>query len=122
MIHVVLPPAMVFSGLAVIGVVMGLILLVRGFIGYRAAGRITGTSVSRISSLAVGEVLVSGTAEAIELTLISPLQSAPCLYYRARITESRDGDGYEVFREERAVGFRIRDGSGAVRVFPGGAR
>ena len=41
-------------------------------------------STSRISSIAVGEVLVSGTAEPIELTLVSPLQSAPCLYYRSR--------------------------------------
>src|SRR6476661_10820252 len=104
MIHVVLPPAMVFSGFAGIGVVIGLILLVRGFIGHRSAGRITGTSVSRITSLAVGEVLVSGTAEAIELTLISPLQSAPCLYYRSRVTKTGDDSSDEVFREERAVG------------------
>src|SRR5439155_26593394 len=79
--------------LAAAGVFTGLFLLVRGFIGYRAAGRITGTSVSRIASLAVGEVLVSGIAEAVELTLISPLQSVPCLYYRSRITEASDGDG-----------------------------
>jgi hypothetical protein len=72
--------------------------------------------------MAVGEVLVSGTAEPIELTLISPLQSVPCVYYRATITEASDGDGRDVFREERAVGFRIRDASGAVRIFPSGAR
>jgi hypothetical protein len=122
MIHVALPPAMALGGFAGAGVVIGLILLVRGFIGYRAAGRITGTSVSRIASLAVGEVLVSGVAEPIELTLISPLQSVPCVYYRARITEASDGDGRDLFREERAVGFRVRDAGGAVRVFPSGAR
>jgi hypothetical protein len=122
MIHVALPPAMVVSGFAGLGVVIGLILLVRGFIGYRSAGRITGTSVSRITSLAVGEVLVSGVAEPIELTLVSPLQSVPCVYYRARITEASDGDGRDLFREERAVGFRVRDAGGAVRVYPSGAR
>jgi len=121
-IHVALPPAMVFAGIAGVGIVAGLALLVRGFVGYRSAGRITGTSVSRIASLAVGEVLVSGVAEPIELTLVSPLQSVPCVYYRSRITESSDGDGRDLFREERAVGFRVRDASGAVRVFPGGAR
>jgi hypothetical protein len=121
-IHVALPPAMVFAGFAGVGVIAGLLLLVRGFIGYRSAGRITGTSVSRIASLAVGEVLVSGVAEAVELTLISPLQSVPCIYYRSRITESSDGDGRDQFREERAVGFRVRDGGGTVRVFPSGAR
>jgi hypothetical protein len=117
-----MPPGMVFGALAAAGVVLGLVVLVRGFGGYRAAGRISGTSVSRIASMAVGEVLVSGTAEPIELTLVSPLQSAPCIFYRSRITESGDGDGREVFREERAVGFRVRDASGAVRVFPSGAR
>ncbi|HXU86394.1 MAG TPA: hypothetical protein VN773_11370 [Verrucomicrobiae bacterium] len=117
-----LPPVTVYAGLAGIGIVAGLVLLVRGFLGYRAAGRISGTSVSRIASLAVGEVLVSGTAEPIELTLISPLQSVPCVFYRSRITESSDGDGRDLFREERAVGFRVRDAGGAVRVFPSGAR
>jgi hypothetical protein len=121
-IHVALPPGPALAAFAAAGVVVGLVLLVRGFGGYRAAGRITDTSVSRIASLAVGEVLVSGTAEAIELTLISPLQSVPCLYYRARISEPGDGEGRVAFREERAVGFRVRDASGAVRVFPGGAR
>ena len=122
MIHIPLPPDVTFAVFAAVGIGAGLVLLVRGFLGYRAAGRISGTSVSRIASLAVGEVLVSGTAEAIELTLISPLQSAPCLYYRSRITESNNDESRDVFKEDRAVGFRVRDTSGAVRVFPGGAR
>ena len=122
MIHGTLPPAMVFAGFAGVGILVGLVLLARGFLGYRAAGRISGTSVSRIASLAVGEVLVSGAAEPIELTLISPLQSAPCVYYRSRITEKNDDNSRDVFKEDRAVGFRVRDASGAVRVFPNGAR
>lgn len=104
------------------GVVVGLAMLVRGLRGFRMAGLIGGTSTSRISALAVGEVLVSGAAEAVELTLVSPLQSAPCLYYRARVRESGEGDRRDLFTEERAVGFRVRDSSGAVRVFPRGAR
>jgi len=95
---------MTLSVLAAAGIVVGLILLVRGFGGYRAARQISGTSTSRISALAVGEVLVSGTAEPLELTLVSPLQSAPCLYYRARVRESNDGDGRDAFAEERAAG------------------
>jgi hypothetical protein len=117
-----LPSSVALTAFAVAGIVLGLALLVRGFGAYRAAGRISGTSVSRISSMAVGEVLVSGVAEPIELTLISPLQSVPCVYYRSQITEASDADGRDVFREERAVGFRVRDASGAVRVFPSGAR
>ncbi len=102
------------------GIVGGLILLGRGLADYRAGGRIRGISTSRIASIAVGEVLVSGTAEPIELTLVSPLQSAPCLFYRARVTDS-SSEGGDVFHEERAVGFRISDGTGSVRVFPGRA-
>lgn len=105
----------------VAGIVGGLVLLARGFAGYAAAGRIGGTSASRISSIAVGEVLVTGTAEPIELTLVSPLQSALCVYYRSRVGGSARSDG-DTFREERAVGFRVRDATGAVRVFPGNAR
>jgi hypothetical protein len=107
---------------ALVGIVAGLVLLARGFGGYRAAGRISGTSPSRISGLAVGEVLVAGTVEPMELTLISPLQSAACVYYRSKVIASNDGEGRDQFREERAVGFGLRDASGLVRVFPNGAR
>jgi hypothetical protein len=117
-----LPTATTFAVLAAAGIVAGLLLLVRGLDGYRTARRIGGISTSRISALALGEVLVYGVAEAVELTLVSPLQSAPCLYYRARVRESGDGDGRDLFAEERAVGFRVRDSSGTVRVFPRGAR
>jgi hypothetical protein len=104
------------------GVIGGLVLLARGFGAYREAARITDTSRSRISSIAVGEVLVSGVVEAAELTLVSPLQSATCVFYRARIDEKDDDDATAAFREEAAVGFRIRDESGDLRVFPRGAR
>ena len=49
--------------LAGAGVVGGLGMLVRGFGGYRRASEITDTAPSRISSIAVGEVLVSGVVE-----------------------------------------------------------
>jgi hypothetical protein len=109
-------------GAAGIGVVAGLVLLVRGFGAYRAAATITDTSPSRIASIAVGEVLVSGVVEPAELMLVSPLQSAPCVYYRSRISETSGDDSSEVFRDEAAVGFRLRDDSGDLRVFPRGAR
>jgi hypothetical protein len=70
----------------------------------------------------VGEILVSGVVEQAELTLVSPLQSTPCVFYRARIDESGDDDASTAFREEAAVGFRVRDNSGELRVFPRAAR
>jgi hypothetical protein len=112
--------------LAAVGIAGGLWLLARGMAGYRHATRIGDTATSRIASLAAGEVQVSGTIEPAELTLISPLQSTPCVYYRSTIDEpgdivelsSREAD----FHEERAVGFRVRDATGDIRVFPRGAR
>jgi hypothetical protein len=104
--------------LAVAAIVGGLGALVRGFGAYRTAARIGDTSSSRISSIAVGEVRVSGTIEAAEVTLVSPLQSASCVYYRARVRQSTRNSDQEVLAEERAVGFRIRDETGVLRVFP----
>ncbi len=105
------------------GVVAGLWLLVRGMGGYRTAARIGDTGTSRIATLAAGEVRVSGRIESAEVMLTSPLQSAPCVYYRSSI-ESGDDDLIEAddVVEERAVGFRVVDESGDVRVFPRGAR
>jgi hypothetical protein len=53
--------------------------------------------------------------------LVSPLQSVPCVFYRARITTQRDASGADLLEEERAVGFTLRDAGGAIRVFPRGA-
>ena len=105
------------------GLVGGLGLLIRGFGSYRTGLRIADTSTSTITSLAVGEVRVSGVVEPAEVTLVSPLQSVPCVYYRASIRESGgDEGGRVVVGEERSVGFRVRDGDGDIRVFPRGAR
>ncbi len=115
-----LAPALLIA--ASFGLGGGLWLLARGLGGYRAATRIADTSTSTISSLAVGEVRVSGVVEPAELTLVSPLQSRTCVYYRARIREGDRGERRDVIDEERAVGFRVRDDSGSIRVFPRAAQ
>jgi hypothetical protein len=115
----------VLVALPIAGVLAGLWLLSRGFAGYRTATSIGDTSTSSVTTMAAGEVRIAGTIEPAELTLVSPLQSRPCVYYRASIRGEDDlpipgveGD----LDEERAVGFRVRDASGSVRVFPRGAR
>ena len=118
--ELVVVPQLAFLALA--GIVGGLVLLVRGFGAYRTAGLIEGTSTSTVTSLAVGEVRVTGVVEPAELSLVSPLQSMPCVYYRSSIHQSSGRDSRTVLEEERAVGFRVRDSSGSVRVFPNGAR
>jgi len=111
---------LLFSG-SMVGLVAGLSLLAHGFADYRRAGRVADTSTSHIGMLAVGEVRVTGRVEPAELTLTSPLQSRTCVYYRARVREQDSRERRTVLDEERAVGFRVRDETGAVRVFPRGA-
>jgi hypothetical protein len=120
-IVVVLIPIPHLAFLAGAGVVGGLVLLARGFGAYRAAGRIEGMSTSTVASLAVGEVRLSGVVEPAELSLVSPLQSVPCVFYRSSIQVSNNRDSRTILDEERAVGFRLRDATGSVRVFPNGA-
>ncbi len=109
--------------LAGLGVAAGLFLLFRGMAGYRRLIRVSGISTSRIGSLAAGEVRVSGVIEPAEMTLVSLLQSMPCVYYRSTIDARFEGLGDDpAYSEERSIGFRIRDETGSLRVFPRGAR
>jgi hypothetical protein len=116
------PGPIELAALASAGVVAGVWLLIRGFGSYREAARIGDTATSRVATLAIGEVRVSGVVEPAELSLVSPLQSAACVFYRSQVSESSsEGGADELFREERAVGFRVRDATGSIRVFPRGA-
>ena len=114
-------PALVIA-VAVAGIAGGLFLLVRGLAAYRAGEAVRGTGTSPIASLAAGEVRLVGTIEPGPVTLVSPLQSVPCVYYHARILEDRGRERTTTLDEERAVGFLLRDASGTLRVFPRGAR
>lgn len=92
--------------------------------GQRRAARIGDTASSTIESIAVGEVRVSGQVVPAELTLTSPLQSRDCVWYRARVDEDEGRYERTILDEERAVGFRVRDGaasSGSSRAEPSGS-
>lgn len=106
---------------AALGIAGGLVLLRRGLAGYRSGAWIGDTATSRISSLAAGEVRITGTIEPAEVTLVSPLQSRACVWYRSSIRATGD-DAPDDFEEERGIGFRVRDATGSIRVFPRGAR
>ena len=110
------------AALALLGLLGGLALLVRGLGAYRAAHLVAGIGTSRISTVAAGEVRLVGTVDADVMTLVSPLQSVPCVYYRSRIQEGSGSDAATAFADERAVGFRLRDETGTIRVFPRDAR
>jgi hypothetical protein len=109
--------------LAGAGVAAGMALLIRGMRDYRSVLRVADTSTSRIASIAAGEVRVSGTVETAEMTLVSLLQSRPCVYYRAQISLAGDSaTPHTGYTEERSIGFQVRDASGVIRVFPRGAK
>lgn len=109
--------------LAGIGIAGGLVLLARGMAGYRTQIRVSDIGTSPIDTIAAGEVRLTGVVEAAEITLVSLLQSRPCVYYRSSLVEpGAIRHTTSEVTEERSIGFRIRDGSGALRVFPQGAR
>lgn len=102
----------------VLGIGGGLVLLARGFRAYRRAAVVADTATSRIATLAVGEVRITGTIEPAEMTLVSPLQSRTCVYFRSKVEQHEGRSSRTVLREERAVGFRVADASGSIRIFP----
>ena len=113
-----LPQAMI---LVAAGFVGGLLLFVRGLVAYRRDRQVEAVATSRVDALAAGEVRISGTVEAIAMTLVSPLQSRPCVWYRARVEETGENSRV-LLNEERAQEFDILDETGRVRIVPRGAR
>jgi hypothetical protein len=103
--------------LASAGIFAGLVLLWRGARAGRVALQVADIATSRVSTLAAGEVRISGTVVPAEVLIESPLQGASCVWYRARVSRMGDRDG-TVWDEERGIGFRVDDGSGSIRVFP----
>jgi hypothetical protein len=108
-------------GLALMGLIGGVVLFARGLVAYRRDRLISAVATSSLDGLAAGEVRVSGLVQAVDQQLTSPLQSRPCVWYRARI-ESTDDSRRVLLDEERAVHFRVIDGRGSIRVAPAGAR
>jgi len=106
---------------AAAGLVGGIVLFVRGLQAYRRDRLISSVATSTLDGLAAGEVRVTGVVEPIDQTLISPLQSKPCVWYRSRIETTGDNSRV-LFDEEKSQEFRLRGENGEIRVVPRGAR
>ena len=113
-----LSPALFF---VLAGLLGGVALFVRGLVAYRHDRLISSVATSSLDGIAAGEVRVTGIVEPIDQTLVSPLQSKACVWYRARIDEAGD-NGRVLLDEEKAQEFRIRNESGDIRIVPRGAR
>jgi hypothetical protein len=116
----ILQPQLLVAGLA--GLSGGAMLFARGLAAYRRGSVLASIATSRIDALAVGEVRITGTVEPLAETLISPLQSAQCVWYRSSIVDSGRDHQSTVFEEERSAEFQVRDTTGTVRVIPRGGR
>ena len=103
------------------GLIGGVVLFVRGLQAYRHDRLISSVATSTLDGLAAGEVRVTGVVEPIEQTLISPLQSKACVWYRARVETTGDNSRV-LMNEEKAQEFRLRGSNGEIRVVPRGAR
>lgn len=112
------PPLMLFVAAGLVG---GIVLFVRGLVAYRRDRLISSVATSSLDGIAAGEVRVSGLVEPIEQTLVSPLQSRPCVWYRARVETTGD-NARVLFSEEQSQEFRVRNETGSIRVVPRGAR
>ena len=111
-------PALFF---VIAGLIGGVVLFARGLLAYKRDRLISSVATSSLDGIAAGEVRISGVVEPIDSTLISPLQSKPCVWYRARVEETGE-NGRVLLNDERAQEFRITNETGAIRVVPRGAR
>ncbi len=114
-----LPPQLFVVGVA--GLTGGCLIFARGLAGYRRAAVVSSIATSTSDSLAAGEVRLTGTIEPLAQTLVSALQSEPCVWYHSTVTE-HDRNEVTILDEQRSVEFLLRDETGTVRIVPRGAR
>ncbi len=111
-------PVLLFPAIGLVG---GIVLFARGLLAYRRDRLISSVATSTLDGIAAGEVRVSGVVEPINGTLVSPLQSVPCVWYRAKVETTGDNSRV-LLAEEQSREFRIKDEHGGIRVVPRGAR
>jgi len=104
---------------AALGVVVGPYLFYRGFRLFQRKRFILDIPRSTIRAAAIGPVEVSGKAVG-PYTLVSPLSSRDCLYYRVVIRVFRQKRNSPIIDEVCAPLF-VNDGTGVLMIYPAGA-
>ena len=101
------------------GIAVGLMLLIGA--AWRATGRRHDRRHGHVAHLGAGGRRGPRQRDdrARRGDALSPLQSRTCVWYRSRIEAA--GDDTPELDEERGIGFRVRDATGSIRVFPRGA-
>src|SRR5215472_2652645 len=102
---------------AVLGVVIGPILFVRGFGLLQRKRLIMDIPRSSVRAAALGPVELSGTAVG-PYTLVAPLSHCDCLYYRITPKPKLGGDHKKTKMRELSVPLFLDDGTGRVMIYP----
>jgi hypothetical protein len=106
--------------MAIGATIFGPILFVRGFLAFRRRRLIADTPPSKIRSMAMGLVEVTGTAVP-RSQIEAPFSGKPCAYWHVDIS-SRSRNGWDVIhRNTSSQPFYLRDETGLALVFPEGA-
>lgn len=104
---------------AVLGVVVGPYLFYRGFRLFQRKRLILDIPRSSVRAAAIGAVEIAGKAVG-PYTLVSPLSSKDCLYYRVVIRVFRHKSSNPIIDEVCAPLF-VDDGTGELMIYPEGA-
>jgi Zn-finger nucleic acid-binding protein len=104
------------------GVFGGVALFVHGFQLSRRKQLLEATPTSRVRSLAVGLVEVTGTAKAGAASLAAPFSGVPCVLFSYHVRErkgsGRNGRWVTMARGQSDTSFWLDDGSGAILIDP----
>jgi hypothetical protein len=103
---------------AVLGVVFGPFLFVRGFRLLQRKRLIMDVPRSTVRAAALGLVEISGKAVG-PYTLVAPMSQCDCLYYRISVQSNPKKDFSNQGMRELSVPLYVDDGTGKVMVYPG---
>ncbi len=112
-------------GLAVLGALGGLKAFHSGFKDLKLERLLGGTAFSKVRSLALGSVELSGVARPGPDPVRDPIYENPCVYYHVTLREQRGSGKNErwvtLYDNESALPFFLEDDTGRILVYPGGA-
>ena len=104
-----------------LGYIIGIGLLVNGFVLMRKKQVILNTPTSKIRSMALGLVELSGKAAPCRHALISPLLKEECVYYSYTVQEKGKNTWVTILDGYSDLPFYLDDGTGMALVDPGRA-
>ncbi|WP_439026526.1 GIDE domain-containing protein [Haloarchaeobius sp. DT45] len=101
-----------------VSVFVGLQYVSDGFKRYREDHAVTDTPVSKLDSVALGTVAVSGTVRPLDDSTTVPVGGEDCVCYDLTVRDHTTTAWSTEFDERESVPFVVDDGNGHVRVDP----